>query len=189
MKKMIFSFIAGIAIGAVGAYKYLDIQYNKRMEEEIASIKDIFSKRVEHEKEKNEKLEEELEEATDLIQNEGYTNKTDYTHFSKKEDPILSKQDVNPEPYEIAEAEFGDHIYYTKSNLLYFTDGILAEEMDFDQIGSDQDPSWSSLLSNFKYNEDVDVMWARDERLKVDYEICRDYRTYEEALKMPPYHM
>lgn len=189
MKKMIFGFIAGVAVGVFGAYKYLDNQYKKRIEEEIESVKDIFSKRVEHEKEKNEQLEEELEEAVDLIKTSMCTNKTDYTHFSKKDDPILSKPDANPEPYEITEEEFGDHMYYTKSNLLYFTDGILAEEMNFDKIGSLQDPTWSSLLSMFESNEDADVMWVRDERLKVDYEICRDYRTYEEVLKMPPYHM
>ena len=83
-------------------------------------------------------------------------------------------------PYVISRDEFGEPGYSAQS-LDYFADGVLADswgvELDVDEtIGDD-------AIDNFG---DDDIVYVRNERTGIEYEVTRDPRTYEEAVRTNP---
>lgn len=86
-------------------------------------------------------------------------------------------------PYVISPEEFGDHPGFNVQPLDYFADGILADgwgvELDIeDTIGEES-------LNHFGEYTD-DVVHVRNERNELDYEVTRDPRTYDEAVRTNP---
>lgn len=91
-------------------------------------------------------------------------------------------------PYVISPEEFASSPPgYNAQPLDYFADGILADgwgvEIDIEEtIGED-------ALNHFGEYDD-DIVYVRNERTEIDYEVSRDPRTYEEAVlnKPNPYY-
>lgn len=86
-------------------------------------------------------------------------------------------------PYVISPEEFGDKPGFNSQPLDYFADGVLADgwgvELDLDEtIGED-------AIKHFGEYVD-DIVYVRNERTEIDYEVTRDPRTYEEAVRTNP---
>lgn len=86
-------------------------------------------------------------------------------------------------PYVISPEEFGDEPGFNSQALDYFADGVLADgwgvELDLDEtIGED-------AIKHFGEYVD-DIVYVRNERTEIDYEVTRDPRTYEEAVRTNP---
>lgn len=87
-------------------------------------------------------------------------------------------------PYVISPEEFSSSPPgYSAQPLDYFTDGILADgwgvKLDIDDtIGED-------ALEHFGEYVD-DIVYVRNERLEIDYEVTKDPRTYYEAAQINP---
>ena len=86
-------------------------------------------------------------------------------------------------PYVITPEEFGSEPGYNAQSLDYFADGVLADswgvELDIDEtIGDD-------TIDHFGEYVD-DVVYVRNERTGLEYEVTRDPRTYEEAVRTNP---
>lgn len=86
-------------------------------------------------------------------------------------------------PYVISPEEFGDEPSFSSQPLDYFADGVLADgwgvELDLDEtIGED-------AVNHFGEYVD-DIVYVRNERTEIDYEVTRDPRTYAEAVRTNP---
>ena len=87
-------------------------------------------------------------------------------------------------PYVISPYDFGEIEGYSLIELTYYADGILEDEeynvvTDVDElVGQD------SLYSFGEYEDDA--VFVRNERLRADFQILKDYRTYVEAKNVGP---
>lgn len=88
------------------------------------------------------------------------------------------------EPYVISTDEYAAMDGYEASTLTYFRDGILADE-NYDMITDIEDTIGNALERMDQYGEDC--VYVRNERLRMDYEVVRNMRTYREILKQKPY--
>jgi len=87
-------------------------------------------------------------------------------------------------PYVISPDEFNSSPPgYNAQPLDYFADGVLADNwgviLDLDEtIGED-------AVNHFGEYDD-DIIYVRNERTEIDYEVTRDPRTYDEAVRTNP---
>ena len=105
--------------------------------------------------------------------------------YSKKEDDEVVKMTPEKKPYKISVHEFGVYEHYSQVSCLYFTDKVLVEEMNMELL---EDVDGAIGLNNLNDFEDeyIDAVYVRNDRLQIDYEILRDWRTYSEAIKTKP---
>ena len=174
-------FTAGVAIGVAASWKFFENKYKKIAQEEIDSVKEVFSRR---EKEKAETAEEtsedsepeptdeEVEEYLNLVQELGYTNEEKGGVTVKK-------------PYIIPPDEFGEHPNYGAESLTYYADGVLTDDFD-NPIENVEAMVGEESLTHFGEYED-DSVFVRNDEHKTDYEILRDERNFSDIPKRTPY--
>lgn len=190
--KNLFIFAVGAAAGAVATWKLLNDKYEKLYHEEVEAYK-------EYHKEKSEKAEPEpksepeqkkeapktdtsdplMDKLRDTVERAGYT---DYSTTKEKQEP--EEKDIRP--YVIRPEELGDQIGYDVIELTYYADGVVAEEDDImddvdEVIGIDS-------LGHFGQFEE-DAVCVRNDRLKCDYQIILDERTYSDVIDKEPHRM
>lgn len=89
------------------------------------------------------------------------------------------------EPYEITEDEYQEDMGYRAISLMLWSDGYLTE--DFELF---EDPDYyvgDHNLIPFVQNEDVDLLFVRNPRLGIEYEVVKDTRNYRDILVTKPY--
>lgn len=189
--KNVFIFATGAIIGSVVTWKLLKTKYEQLAQEEIDSVKEVFSrgKRSEinpvddwaDDEGDNPVLRKsvDISEYTKILQTKGHT---DYSGSNKegKEEPQIDR------PYVISPEEFGELDNYRTIGLTYFADGILADDSD-DEIVEDVDNvvGFDSLNHFGKYDEEA--VHVRNDAMKCDYEILKDRRKYSDVLRDKPY--
>lgn len=191
--KNVFIFATGAIIGSVVTWKLLKTKYEQLAQEEIDSVKEVFSrgKRSEinpvddwaDDEGDNPVLHKsvDISEYTKILQTNGYT---DYSGSNSnkegKDEPQIDR------PYVISPEEFGELDNYRTIGLTYFADGILADDAD-DEIVEDVDNvvGFDSLNHFGKYEEEA--VHVRNDAMKCDYEILKDRRKYSDVLRDKPY--
>lgn len=190
--KNLFIFAVGAAAGAVATWKLLNDKYEKLYHEEVEAYK-------EYHKEKSEKTEPEsksepeqkketpktdtsdplMDKLRDTVERAGYT---DYSTTKEKQEP--EEKDIRP--YVIRPEELGDQIGYDVIELTYYADGVVAEE---DEVMDDVDEVIGiDSLGHFGQFEE-DAVCVRNDRLKCDYQIILDERTYSDVIDKEPHRM
>lgn len=182
----VFIFALGAAVGSAVTWQYTKKYYEQRAQEEIDSVKAAFSKKSLVKVDHSENAETEKEPArVDKVE-----EKPDISHYAK----ILEKEgyvtdDTSPiavsKPYVISPDEFGEFDEYDRISLTYYADQVLADEND-DEIKDVDSVIGVESLTHFGEYED-DSVFVRNDRLKCDYEILMDTRTYSEVLKQKPH--
>lgn len=209
--KNFFTFITGLVIGSVVTYVVVKDKFEKIAQEEIDSVKEVFGRRVE--KEADKKVEKIAEKEVEKIRKEynDYGSLTkNYTSYSKNEteeddyaqveeddcaqveedeDGVeifeVERASNSDRPYVIDPWDFGGEDGYDTITLNYYADGVLTdddnnviedEEID-DIVGKD-------FAEHFGEYE-KDCVCVRNDRLKTDYEICRDLIEYSTLLSNP----
>lgn len=177
----IVMFAVGAAIGSAVTWKILKDKYERIVQEEIESVKEVFAGMVEANTEEDEEtdeghhqinwdeyedLEEELEEYAEL------------TNLYSSEKGGAEKVEV-AKPYVISPYDFGEIDEFHTISLTYYADGVLEDDeqnivTDVDELIGEQS------LTTFGEYED-DSVFVRNERLQTDFEILKDPRTYAEA--------
>lgn len=182
IKKNFIMFILGAVIGSVVTWKYTEQKYEQIAQDEIDSVKEIFSKREDVDgtdlrmKADNAKEKHNVIEYAARLREQGYIN---YSEEVKQEPMIVDKA-----PYVIAPEEFGDLDDYETISLTYYADQILVD--DNDQLVEDiQDVVGFESLNSFGEYED-DSVFVRNDRLKCDYEILLDKRKYSNVIRRKP---
>lgn len=173
----IMIFAAGSAIGSIATWKIVEEKYKRIAQEEIDSVKEVFSRRYE-EQEKTEEpeppTEEEYQDYVDLVKNTNYGAGSE-CYIDEKGEPIAMD-----EPYVISPEEF-DEKGYDVSSLRYYSDGVLVDEAG-DIVDDVDSVVGSDSLTRFGEYE-PDSVFVRDDRLEIDYEILLDARSYAESVK------
>ncbi len=193
MSKLNFAmFLAGATVGATGAWLYCKRHYEQIAQEEIDSVKVAFAEREStmHHGDENEdkqkadmaKLKPDLINYAAKLQEEGYTNYSVHSenNINKEDSSVVNK------PYAIAPEDSGDSTY-TQINLTYYADGTLAD--DEDDILEDIDGTVGSNFADYFGEYEDDTVLIRNERLRCEYEIQKDNRTYEEVTGINPNNM
>lgn len=186
-------FAVGAAIGSVVTWKFVKTKYERIANEEIKSVKEVYSKKesivnndksvkvVYSKKEatvNNDKPVDaktsiyEMKEYLETIKNNGY--------YKEEQEYEEGESDMNDSPYVISPDEYGNLDDHTCVNLSYYADGVLADDWDTVIIDPDEQVG-PNIADHFGEYED-DTVFVRNEKLKVDYEICRDLRTFAEVI-------
>lgn len=174
----IIIFTAGAAIGSVVTWKVVKTKYEQIAQEEIESVKEVFSKKktddiVEEEKDENaeekpvrslEKTNPELSEYVDKV------NKLEY----KEEDSAMARLEVIP-PEDFGDVDHG----YTEISLEYFEeDKVLIN--DRKKIIRNYDELVGKDFADHFGEYEEDSVFIRNHTLRHDYEILKNYGSFSE---------
>ena len=196
-------FVLGVAVGSVVTWRYVEKKYEQIAQDEIDSVKEVFSRR-EAEFTKNtearikadnakEKLSV-IEYATRLREH-GYTNYSDMVDEKPEEANIVDEKPKEAKeepmsvdkPYVITPEEFGDLDDYETISLTYYADQILADDNDVIVDDVEDVVGFDSLNSFGEYEDDS--VFVRNDRLKCDYEILLDQRKYSSVIRRKPHEV
>lgn len=165
-------FTIGAGLGALVAWKLLENKYKQIINEEIESVKEVYSRKFEPEVQEPEKVEP--EETTELINCERveYSNLVNKLGYSNKE----VDTNMHDDPRVISPEEFGELDDYETVSLTYYADGVLTDDQDeiIENVGDFVVPDFASHFGEY---ED-DSVFVRNDKTKTDYEILRDMRAY-----------
>lgn len=177
--KFIF-FAAGLVVGSVVTWKLTKVKYERIAQEEIDSVKAVYSRKAM----KLEKTPENLQVVTldycqDYYNGEYATLKSKYDKaFDTNNNEEEGDAEESDGPYVITPDEFDENGYETVS-LTYFADKVLVDDewevvTDLDgTIGRDS-------LNRFGEYED-DSVFVRNDELRIDYEILYDPRNWSDV--------
>lgn len=193
MNKFLIFISGAITGGAIGWFVTKE-KYRIIAQEEIDSVKEVYSKGKAEIKKNNtidsgdnsNKQETAMKARLkpDLVQNAANLSNgeyIDYTKIGKSKTKEEEDKDMVKKPYIITPDEYGEFEDYDCYVLNYYSDGVLTDDAD-DVIDVPEDIVVSDFKDYFgKYEEDS--VFVRNDKLKADYEILRDHRTYEQAIE------
>ena len=182
-------FAAGAAIGSAITWNFVKAKYEQIANEEIASVKDTYAKKLEEIRDRE--IEDELGEDDE---DDFYEEDTDEEEFSEGDmenyydavreyehndyDNSAQNELEVDKPYVISPEEFGEFDNYEQISLTYYDDGYLADDMD-DLVEDVEDIIGWELLNHIgEYEEDA--IHIRNDSLKTDYEILRVMDRYSD---------
>ena len=173
-------FAAGALIGSAATWYFVKDKYEKLAQEEIDSVKETFKKSYEDQEVKH-------EEEIHKVENKYYNALAQDYNYEKKSRPetILEEDEEEEvrkmdEPYVIKPYEFGDYIDYEQISLLYFADGVLADEDTLDVI-DDVDETVGEYFADHFGEYEEDSVYVRNDAKRCEYEILKDERQYKDV--------
>lgn len=204
----VLMFAAGAAIGSAVTWKIVKTHYDRIVQEEIDSIKDAFAgNESDVAQESTDDSENEdgsvhqinWDELEDLNEDEEETEEADFREYARLADNYssekggaesMARNDVHVtdharEPYVIAPYDFGELDGYRQFELTYYEGDDVLEDEDYNIIADREELIGSKALMTYgEYEEDA--VFVRNERLKADFQILKDYRSYKEARSISP---
>lgn len=202
--KNFFTFVTGLVIGSVVTYVVVKDKFEKIAQEEIDSVKEVFGRRVE--KEADKKVEKIAEKEVEKIRKEynEYDNLTkNYTSYSKteaeedKDEEVCENDEDGVELFEVERASDSDRPYvidpwdfggedgYDTVTLNYYADDVLTDSDNNVIEDEDIDDFVGKDFAEHFGEYEKDCVCVRNDRLKIDYEICRDIIKYSTLLLNP----
>ena len=201
----------GAAIGSVVTWKVITTKYEKIIQEEIDSVKEEYKNLYANNKKTSDNMEQDEDESHD-INEEDFDNEEDifepvteaevfeYHNISSRyrssadieeddaeEEGGIGEMDEAPYingPYVISPDDFRcSPPGYNAQALDYFSDGILADSWGA-RLNIEETIGEDSLKHFGEYADDI--VYVRNERLEVDYEVTCDPRTYDETVRTNP---
>ena len=179
-------FALGAAMGSAVTWQFAKKKYEQIAEEEINSVKEIFSKREQNFSDVEIAVEPQSSAEARLEKFEAKPDISTYAGILKNEGYVPEGTEMaENKPYVISPDEFGEFKDYDTISLTYYADQILVDDGG-DKIEDVDDVVGMESLTHFGEYED-DSVFVRNDRLKCDYEILMDERTYSEAQKERPH--
>ena len=180
--KTIFVFSIGAAIGSFITWRFTKTMYKRIAQEEIDSVKEVYSK-------KSEKIEDDDVKDVKNVEDDdrfSYENYRTSPEEIAKYDEILNKNGYKKggseetgnygKPYYISPEELGEDDEYEVISLRYYADDVLTDEVD-DVIYDWENTVGEDFSDHFgEYEEDS--VFVKNDRLKCYYEILRDEDNY-----------
>lgn len=176
-------FAAGATIGSAVSWQLAKNKYKQIADEEIQSVKDAFSK-------KENDVNTKLSTANAMLKKNMINNDLNNTHKDAYKDILTTNKYLYSEntsakkevpatgPYVISPDEFGELDDYETISLTYYSDKVLADDMD--QVIDDYIVCvGNDFMNHFGEYED-DSVFIRNDVRKCDYEILYDLRPYSE---------
>lgn len=184
--KNVFIFASGVAVGSMVTWKLLESKYRTIAEEEIESVRELYSNKDDCEEEESVTYAEvaKSEEKENIVKYVSRVSDLGYSEDEEYEEEEIEepkKESAINKPFVISPNEFGENEDYDQIYLTYYSgDDFLANEDDelvedvADKIG------WESL-NHFGDYED-DIVHVQNDELKCYYEITVDNRNYREVV-------
>lgn len=200
MKNIIF-LLLGAAGGSAITYFVMDsklkTKYEELYEKDIQSSKEFYEHKV---AELNERLK-------DIAEKNVAEKGSNVIEYAKEHETYIPEEDEEDddsdyyeevyndiaetysgrsaeEPYVISPDEYGENHDYEQIELVYYSDGVLADDEN-DRIRNPEELIGENTLDSFGEYED-DAVYVRNEKFRCEYAILRDYRPYSEILAMMP---
>lgn len=181
---------AGVAGGYFFARKQLQAKYDYLLEEELKSTRDFYA--MMHKKGEYATVEKAAESLG--VEPASITVKNDPRPSVERLIQGLGYRGVNAISSETATKVAGPYIIpldeymsgeseYEQVTLTYFEeDDVLCDdgEMPLDDV--DNIVGLANLQAFGRQSKDANVVYVRNDRLQIDYEICRDLRSYAEVV-------
>lgn len=180
------SFVIGLAIGVVSSALY----FRGKTQEEVDEVRSFYLSKVgENENEENtetESVEDKVfrefnatkPEIRDYINTLRERKYVDYSKTAEPDDSSAKVPEVIADPYVISIDDFGQEEGYDTITLTAYSDGTIANYAD-DELEDPESTVGEDILNKFG---DEDVVYIRNDRLKADFEVVRDNRTYVEVV-------
>lgn len=199
----VFWFGAGAAIGSFVTWKAMNEAYKQIADQEIESMREYYNEKykknckplaIDHKiltAEEYAAIEDNdyvpltdedcivVEDPTMLKEFEEKVDDLGYKNYSNTIKPNKEVEDVSS-PYVISPDDFAEYKDYKTVSLVYFSDGVLADN-NYDRIDDVDDLIGYDSLDHFGEYED-DSVHVRNDRLKTDYEVLLDTRKYQEIV-------
>lgn len=205
-------FVVGAAIGSAVTWKVLKTKYDRLIQDEINSVKEVFCSSFNAEQdfdEEDEQIEDEpdvyvsggrisaqqinwedLEDLDEEDDDTEYYEDSDYLG-EKYADVIKSYtnkeggvSELGTKPYVISPYDYGALDDYHMIELTYYADEIV-EDSDGEIIKDPEEILGDYALRSWGDYE-PDSVHVRNEMLRTDFEILRDPRTYDQARSIGP---
>lgn len=180
MINKILIFAAGVAIGSAVTWKLVKDKYKKLADEEIASVKEVWSKKHPASEGIAETDVKESIKTDATPQPKKNPDFKDYRAMQEIIDKNSYKEEDYMDKYVISPEEFGESELPSES-LTYWADGVVTDEancvMDEDDI---EETIGSDALNHFGEYED-DSVFVRNETLDKEYEILMDTRRFSDV--------
>ena len=168
-----FIFTLGAAVGSVVTWKLVKDKYARIAQEEIDSVKEVFSKRNKPEESVEEKDEEPVPEPEEVAEYKSIINNCGYSVVERVET-------MHDKPYVIEPEIFGEDPDYETISLNYYADGVLTDENNcIIDPGEIESLIGEESLDHFGEYED-DSVFVRNEERKTDYEILAIQSNYDD---------
>lgn len=189
------AFVAGGVCGVLGTKTYFEDLYRRQYEEDLESVKKVwtYKKPAKDDAKKEdepvldkEPRENEMYQYAKILQKKGYINYSDTpVDTSEMTAPeVYAPPENYKDPYPIPPDILGSD-GYDQITLFYTEDKVLLNEDDT-KVDNIEDVVGLDSLNHFgEYEEDV--LYVRNERLRTDYEVLMDPRTYPQVLEERPY--
>lgn len=169
----LFIFAAGAAIGSIVTWKLVKDKYARIAQEEIDSVKEVFSRRNKQEEPVEEKDEEPVPEPEEVAEYKSIINNCGYSAVERVET-------MHDKPYVIEPETFGEDPDYETVSLSYYADGVLTDENNcIIDPGEIESLIGEESLDHFGEYED-DSVFVRNEERKTDYEILAIQSNYDD---------
>lgn len=188
MSTNMFIFAAGAAIGSAVTWFYAKKYYEKISNDEIDSMKEWLARRVEEQdKHGEDQTPDETAEPAEEPEKESNDDRATYEEMVERlsynnyyHGPTKEVDDMD-EPYVIKPEIFGEEDDYEEVSLTYYADGVLCDERD-NRIEDIAGTVGEDYAEHFGDYED-DSVFVRNDRLKTDFEILKDWRNYSDLDK------
>lgn len=188
------AFLVGATAGSAITWYAVKTKYQQYAEEEINDIREYYSSKLakndgEPIEEDNDKETSTPEVKTNLIEAMTIADRQNYSGYFKTEsEPEGISENLlilEPRPYVVSPDEFAEELGYECRDITLYADGTLADDDD-DIL---EDPENVIGLDSLKQFGEYapNTVYVRNDRLKCDYEVSKDDRTYEEVLESKPY--
>ena len=178
--KCVIAFLAGAVVGSIATWKFVENKYKRIAQEEIDSVKEVFSRKKSPAVEAI--IAEKEGEPDDIDEPETKVHVADYIReasaYSTNEKGGVDSMNSD-DPYVISPEEFGENDDYATVSLTYYADGVLENDT-FGIVTDIGDTIGKDSLTHFGEYED-DSVFVRNDDLKIDYEILLDYRNYSDV--------
>jgi hypothetical protein len=190
-------FTAGAAIGSVVTWRIVKARYDRIIAEEIESVKEAFADADACDGSDDEPVED--DDAGQREVGPKQINWDDLEDLDEDEDDDMSEYSrivenyttekggariMANEPKVISPYDFGELDDYHQIELTYYADGTLEDD-EYNIVEDGDELLGPDALNSFgEYEEDS--VFVRNDRLRTDFQILRDYRTYEEARSISP---
>lgn len=189
------AFVAGGVCGVLGTKTYFEDLYRRQYEEDLESVKKVwtYKKPAEEDTKEDEApvldkepRENDMYKYAKILMEKGYVNYSDTpVDTSEMTAPeVYTPPENYKDPYPIPPDILGSD-GYDQITLFYTEDKVLLNEDDT-KVDNIEDVVGLDSLNHFgEYEEDV--LYVRNERLRTDYEVLMDPRTYPQVLEERPY--
>lgn len=160
-----FVFTIGFLGGSVSAYFALKKRFDILLDEEIKSFKESYGNfNISENEDANE---------TNNLRN---LHEEENQNYEKN----LPKEHKFEEPYLIPPVEFNEIYGYETATLTLYSDGIIADE-DLQVVDDADELLGKDNLQQLRDGE-ADCIYIRNDSKYCDYEVLRDYSTFEDAV-------